>query len=257
MSTINLGTLTNSPQVGSEHILSIAESTDVFQFSLASTRNINLALTDISTGDDADLRLYRDSNNNGVLDSSDELVKSSSLGGNHDDSINVAAQAAGTYFAEVSRYDLGSSGDVSYNLQLSSTPSSPTTSPSNLLPTEFEVGSLNNLPDQSYSNSEAVGNNDTADVYHFTLDNNGFGYGYDFDLKLTGLSSDADVRLIRDLNRNGIVDTGEEISRSQLGGTTSESLGREIGYGDYFVQVYQYSGDTSYQLNMQVSPIIG
>lgn len=71
MSTINLGTLTNSPQVGSEHILSIAESTDVFQFSLASTRNINLALTDISTGDDADLRLYRDSNNNGVLDASE------------------------------------------------------------------------------------------------------------------------------------------------------------------------------------------
>ena len=258
MSTINLGSLTSTPQLGSLHQLSIAEPTDVFQFSLASTRNINLALTHISTGDDAGLKLYRDSNNNGVLDSSDELVKSSSLPKNHDDSINVAAQTAGTYFAEVSRDAVGSSGDVSYNLQLSSTPSSPTTSPSNLLPTEFEVGSLNNLPDQYYSNSEAVGNNDTADVYHFTLTNNGYGYGYGLDLKLTGLSSDADVRLIRDANSNGIVDRGEEISRSALLGTTPESLNTEtLGTGDYFVQVYQYSGDTNYQLSMGVSPIIG
>ena len=251
MSTINLGTLTDSPQVGPEHILSIAEPTDVFQFSLASTRNINLALTDISAGDDADLRLYRDSNNNGVFDeSSDQLITSSHLSGNVDDSINLQGQTAGTYFAQVERYALGSSGDVSYNLQLSSTPPGPTTSPSNLLPTEFEVANSH------YSSSGTVGNNDTADVYHFTLD--GWKYGYSFSLELTGLSSDADVRLIHDANSNGIVDTGEEIGRSQFGSTTSESIVTGFfGIGDYYVQVYQYSGDTSYQLKMDVVELPG
>jgi len=41
----------------------------------------------------------------------------------------------------------------------------------------------------------------TSDLYHFSV-----GTDTTFSLSLTGLSVDADVRLIRDTNSNGIVD---------------------------------------------------
>jgi hypothetical protein len=64
------------------------------------------------------------------------------------------------------------------------------------------------------------------------------------------LSNDADVRLIRDANNNGIIDSGEEITRSSSGSTYSEGINWSLGVGNYFVQVYQYSSDTNYNLSL-------
>ncbi len=70
-------------------------------------------------------------------------------------------------------------------------------------------------------------------------------------ISLTGLSADADVRIIRDVNLNGLIDPGEEIVRAARGSTNSESIILDgLGVGDYFAQVYQYSGDTSYSLTL-------
>ncbi|MFB2898380.1 PPC domain-containing protein [Aerosakkonemataceae cyanobacterium BLCC-F50] len=234
--------------------LNETDTTDVFSFSLNATNNLNLALTKITAGDDADLSLYKDVNGNGVLDKGiDSFIGSSSRGSNADEAINLQAQTAGTYFAEVMRYAPGSIGSVRYNLSLSATPPGPfTTSPSNLLPTEVEVA---NLSDSSKTLYGSVGNSNTADVYHFSLGPS--TYGYSFRLNLSGLSNDADVRLIKDFNSNGIVDVGEELARSQQGGTSPESISQKLLQGDYFVQVYQYNGDTSYQLDMSARGIIG
>lgn len=246
MSQVNLGSLTSTPQLGSLHQLTIAESTDVFQFSVgSSSSNINLALKNISSGDDADLRLYRDSNNNGVLDSSDQLIKSSTYSSNHDEAINVQAQAAGTYFAQVSRYAGGSSGNVSYNLFLSSTSVS---QPSNLLSHEIEVGSLTK-PSSWIENrafSGRVDSTNTSDIYHFGVDRTSI-----LTLRLDGLINDADIRLINDSNRNGVVDQGEVLGTSNNNGITSEAISATLQPGnDYYVEVYQFSGDTTYNLSM-------
>lgn len=232
--------------------VSESDPTDVFAFSLDSTQNLNLALTKISTGDDADINLYRDVDGNGLLDSSiDSFITRSIRSSNLDEAINLQGQS-GNYLAEVVRYAPGSVGSVRYNFSLSATPNGPTTSPSNLLPTEVNVGDLSNNAQTFY---DWVGNMDTADVYRFSLS---FAtYGYNFSLDLTGLSNDADVRLIQDLNNNGIVDGGEELTRSQLGSNASESIHQVLYQGNYFVQVYQYSGDTSYQLDMGANSIIG
>lgn len=246
MSQVNLGSLTSTPQLGSLHELTIAESTDVFQFSVgSSSSNINLALKNISSGDDADLRLYRDSNNNGVLDSSDQLITSSSYSSNHDEAINVQAQAAGTYFAEVSRYATGSSGNVSYNLFLSSTSVS---QPSNLLSHEIEVGSLTKpsswIENRAFSGT--VDSTNTSDIYHFSVDRTSV-----LTLRLDGLIKDADIRLINDSNRNGVVDQGEVLGTSNNNGITSEAISATLQPGnDYYVEVYQFSGDTTYNLSM-------
>ncbi|MBD2773149.1 PPC domain-containing protein [Iningainema tapete] len=236
--TRNIGTLTDTAVTRNGYSVTPSDPTDVFKFNVGSNSHINLALTNISAGDDADLRLYRD-NGNGYFDSNDTLVSSSVRGSNNDDAINVAAQSAGTYFAEVSRYAPGSSGNVTYNLALS------TASPSNLLANEYEVGNLSG--DRTYYG--AINNSNAADVYHFSL-----GFYEGVNINLTGLSADADIRLIQD-GGNRIVELSEVIRTSTNGGSLSESISGFDLSGDYYLQVYQYgNSSTNYTLNFDYFP---
>lgn len=252
MSFEDLGTLNRFGTPGTlyNRDLTPSDPTDIYKFEITSTKNINLSLHDISSGDDADLYLYRDSNGNGVLDSTDELVSSSLNWSNQDDAITVQGDA-GTYFAEVRRFDPGSSGDVEYTLNFSATELYPsaTTAP-NLLPTEVDAGVLSHGDVFTYYDS--VGNTDTADVYRFSLES----YS-DVTVTLTGLSADADIRIVQDFNSNQWVDVGisNEVSLSSTNGSTSdESISFGLhGGNSFYVQVYQYSGDTSYQLQVEAS----
>ncbi|WP_375328542.1 S8 family serine peptidase [Microcystis sp. BLCC-F210] len=85
--------------------------------------------------------------------------------------------------------------------------------------------------------SDFVGSTDTNDYYRFSL-----GTTSNFSLDLTGLSADADVSL---LNSNGRV-----ITKSTNGGTSSESITRQLNAGTYYVRVYPYSGSTNYNLSL-------
>ena len=217
--------------------LTTLKPNDVYSFSLDSDSfdgngNINLSLHDISQGDDADLYLYRDTNGNGSLDSSDALVNSSLQSGNVDDSINVRT-SAGNYFAQISRYALGSSDDVTYQLDLSAS------HPSNLLPTDVNVGSLSSGSHHTYHGT--IGSSDTSDIFAFSQ-----GSFRQTKITLSNLSNDADIRVIRDINKNKIFDSGDTIvGSSTRGGNLSESIDVN-GRGSYLLQTYQYSGDTNY-----------
>ncbi len=109
----------------------------------------------------------------------------------------------------------------------------------------MEVGTLSG----TRTFSDSVGTTDTADVYHFSVNHTGT-----FTLSMTGLSADADVRLIRDTNSNLAVDTGEVIGSSANAGSSNESItATSLTAGDnYFVEVYQYSGNTNYNLGFCV-----
>ncbi|MEM8643214.1 MAG: PPC domain-containing protein, partial [Cyanobacteria bacterium P01_G01_bin.54] len=102
MANYNVGILQTSVNAQNNHTLTSSAPTDVFKFELNQSGTINLNLHDISSGDDADLYLYRD-NGNGYLDSGDTRITSSRNGGNSNDTIAHSA-TAGTYFAEVERY---------------------------------------------------------------------------------------------------------------------------------------------------------
>lgn len=202
-------------------------------FSLASTSNLNVVLTEIDEGADADLRVYQDINNNEEFDSSiDLLIGSSARASNSDDSINLESVAAGNYIVEAYLYS-GDGTDIILSLS--------TADPSNLLPTEVEVGTLNGI--QTFT--DFVGSTDTADVYRFSV----VDTAIDFSLSLSDLSADADVRLILD-DGGDEVDSGEVIASSTFGGTTSDEISALLNPGNYFVQVYQYSGDTNYTLSL-------
>ncbi|GET36672.1 PPC domain-containing protein [Microseira wollei] len=242
-----IGNLTSTPVTRTD-FLNETYTDDVYRFNISETNSINLDLRNISAGDDADLYLYLDSNNNGQWDTSDQQLASSLRGSNSDDSINYVA-STGTYFARVQRFAPGSNGGLNYTLDLSSTQQYPsaTTAP-NLIPNEVDGGVLSR--GQTYTSSGSVGSTDTSDIYRFSL-----ASASNVNVRLTGLTSDADIRLIRDFNNNRIVDAGEVSTQfaSTRSGTSSENFSFFHQSGiPFYVQVFQYSGDTNYQL--QVNP---
>ncbi|MDZ8107809.1 MAG: PPC domain-containing protein [Nostoc sp. DedQUE12a] len=241
MSTRNLGSLNSTPRSFNSFNVNEADPTDVYKFSIGSTRNINLSLNKISAGDDADIALFRDVNGNGILDATDRasgFVNSSNRINNQDEAINVKANA-GTYFAEVSRFATGSSGAVFYDLDLSATVPKTTSDFSNLLPKEFVLGNLSG----DVTRVGNINDSNTATVYNFSL-----GFFEGVNIRLTGLSAnaDADIRLIRDLDGDRIVDPGEEVARSAKGLGQSELISNIRESGDYFLQVNQFSGSSGY-----------
>lgn len=245
--TFNVGTQNqNATPYSTSLYLNSYYTRDIYQFNLSGTGSINALLYGMqSDGDDADLSLYRD-NGNGYFDSGDTYLTGSSRSGNLEDSINYQS-GAGTYFLTVNRYAQGGSS-LPYSMKLSATTSpyaSSSTAP-NLLAKEITVNTGNLSYDRTFYGS--VGNNttvnDTADTYAFRLGN------YEgVNIRLTGLSSDADIRLIRDSNNNRIVNSGEVLRSSTLGSTSSELISAFETTGNYYLQVFQYgAGSTNYTL---------
>jgi hypothetical protein len=91
--------------------------------------------------------------------------------------------------------------------------------------------------------SDWVGATDTQDFYRFTLSGRS-----QLAASVSGLTNNADLQLIRDVNSNGIIDSGDVLSTSGNAGTTNEALNTYLNAGTYFLRVYQRSGDTNYTL---------
>ncbi len=226
----NLGTLTGAPISINDFVGNVFFTNDYYKFTVGATSNLNLALIWLSSN--ADVQVL---NNAGVV------IATSNYSSNHDEAINLAGVSAGTYYARV--YNPGSSTNLTFGtnftLDLSVTALS---TPSNLLPIQLDVGQLTGT--RIFTGS--INDNHTADVFHFQIANPGH-----FDLTLSGLGTDVDVRLIRDFDGNRIVDNGDELLRSERSGQLAESINlSNLGAGDYYVGVYQFSGNTNYHLSL-------
>jgi Bacterial pre-peptidase C-terminal domain len=79
------------------------------------------------------------------------------------------------------------------------------------------------------------------DFYRFTVDTDS-----NLTLRLSGLSADADVEIIRDSNLNGLIDVGEVITRSQNGGSSEEFIDLRGLAGSY----YNGINNTNYTLSL-------
>ncbi|KAM3093501.1 FG-GAP-like repeat-containing protein [Phormidesmis sp. 146-35] len=95
-------------------------------------------------------------------------------------------------------------------------------------------------PSASFSSSDRVDGSNLSDFYRFNVSQSGV-----FSANLTGLTGDADVRLIQDKNQNGAIDSDEILAWQWERGTISESIRRFLSTGDYFVQVMSYGGQTA------------
>jgi hypothetical protein len=92
----------------------------------------------------------------------------------------------------------------------------------------------------TFSVSDRVDRTNSTDFYRFTTNQSGI-----FTANLTGLSGDADVKLVQDRNNNGQIDQGEVIAWQWERGTRSESIRRFLNPGTYFVKVASYNNQTA------------
>jgi hypothetical protein len=215
---INVGSATSTFQdwVGS------TDTNDYYRFNIGNTSNFNLSLNGLTS--DADVQL---------LNSSGSLIQSSTNGGTNAESI-VRQLNAGTYYIRVLPY----SGSTYYNLNLSAT----------VIPPDYAGNTLGTARNVALSSSTTtfqdwVGNGDSNDYYRFTV-----GSTSNLNLSLNGLTSDADVQL---LDGNGSV-----LQTSVNGGTSAESIVRQVNAGTYYIRVLPYSGSTYYNLNASATTVI-
>lgn len=104
---------------------------------------------------------------------------------------------------------------------------------------------------EAQSFADFVGANEPADIYSFILNTPSL-----FSLTLDGLSADADVELIQDLNGNGAVGLDDIIASSNNLGITSEEIVSKgaLPAGIYFVRVSPFQGDVNYNLRLISAP---
>ena len=94
--------------------------------------------------------------------------------------------------------------------------------------------------------SNAINSANPDKIYRFSLTSRS-----SLNASVSGLSADANVQLIQDRNRNGVVDAGDVLASSTQSGTTAESISRALEPGTYFVRVYAGTPgiSTNYRLN--------
>lgn len=100
--------------------------------------------------------------------------------------------------------------------------------------------------------TDFVGTGDRDDFYRFDINTKS-----NFSLRLDGLTRDADVDLIQDRNRNGIVDFGEYVDFSLESGITPDVINvSNLAPGTYYVRVYNFlNNSTNYNLNLSATSI--
>jgi Bacterial pre-peptidase C-terminal domain len=231
------------------------DSDDYYRVDLSEGGSLKAIASGISG--DIDLQLF---NSSGV-----QLSKSTANGGANESLSQTVA--AGTYYLRVSPFN---SGKSNYTLDLSSNytgkqndPVSPTPNPSSSPnpspspnPTPNPTGDPGNSlstaevrSSATFSRTQQVSKDDT-DFYRFNVTQSGV-----FKADLTGLSGDADVKLIQDTNNNGAIDQGEVKAWQWEWGTTNESIRKFLQPGTYYVGVNGYgSAMKDYTLNTNFAP---
>lgn len=237
LGTLN-GSLTRTDFIGE------VDKDDYYRFNLTTVSDLSLEVNGLDQGD-LTVVLGQDINNDGVIDF-DETIAISDAEGNEPEAININGLADGTYYVWLSR----NSGNTDYNLNLSATPSViPPDQAGSTPSTAFDIGSLS----VASNFNDFVGNVDPEDFYHFTLANVS-----GLKIELDGLSADADLELAQDINNDGVIDSDEIISTSELEGNDAEVIDiSALAAGNYFVRVHQYEGDTNYNLSLTPTNALG
>lgn len=224
---------------------------DTFRFETG-TKAENVA---ISTGGASSsafgLSLFRDVNGNNVLDNGDAFggtIRASDDTSDVNDaafeSLNVILPQ-GVYFAQTKSF---ATRDISYTLfadRAKTGSANPLTSP------EIPLGTIA----QDLRKTDRVNNNDTADNFAFTLDgSSGMNIGVK---ELGNQKGDVNIRVVQDLNGNGVVDGNEVVAKgvSAQNGNLDSISGLK-GAGDYILQVCQSKGSTQFEVNFDHSPIV-
>lgn len=208
---------------------------DFYRFQVETLSDLTLFLDEQTAN--GQLYLLQDVNNNGLLDA-DEIIMGSESQGSDREQIQRRL-TPGTYYIRVKQ----GMGPGSYYLWMENNPVSlPPETTGNGLATAKDLGLLNGWQRQE----GIVTDTDPDDVYRFTLD-----AAHDVTVLLDGLTANADIRLIQDMNNNGQVEENEILAIAAAVGATPEQLSqRNLAPGNYYLWVSQTQGNTAYELNL-------
>jgi hypothetical protein len=206
--------------------VSDADTSDIYGFNLANPNHLSISLTNFVG--DADVRIARDVNSNGLIETPEMISYSARRRAGLDESITLNNLAAGSYLVQVSQH----AGVSNYTMRLS------TGYPTDLLPMEYTLGNLSGTATFDQYIGSGTYYQNAADNIQFTLTS-----PRTVNLTLAGITSDIDLRLVRDINGNGIVDGSDEITRSSAGSDGAEWISRSLPAGTYVAQVYRYANN--------------
>ena len=198
------------------------DTIDWYKFTLtAPCPSLNVRLAGLSAN--ADLQVYRDTNNNHVVNSG-ELLGSSNNPGTAHDVVNLSSQPAdNNYYVRVNRV----SGETSYTLTLTADYAGNSTQEARDAGTFFSTRVFRDF----------VGASDINDFYRINLTTSRTVTG-----TISGLAADADLQL-----QNA---SGNVIASSTNGSTANDSISYLLVRGTYYFRVFQFSSDTNYNFTL-------
>lgn len=241
MANISLGKLDPGEVIGRNGFLQRQGPgirTDTYTFRTG-TIVANVAISvDSFTDRDVGLVLFRDNDANGLINSADTVVANAGQTSTFE-SVNPAL-TQGNYIARIV-----STLDTGYNVRIArgtSGAANPLAGP------EISLGTLS----QDLRKRDRVNDDDTADNFAFTL---GSSDSLNIAVREIGRKQgDVNIRVVRDLNGNGVVDDGEIVALgSSSGAPNTHTITGLNGAGDYVLQVCQTQGDTRFHVNFDHS----
>jgi hypothetical protein len=227
---------------------------DTYSFNVPARGTVNAVVGGLTIPDQAgslvnvsaDLELFRDTNGDGRLQTS-ELIASDTTHGTGVAHTTPITLNPGKYFVVVSESGAGSAGSIGGSNYLLKFIYNAFDNAGNTLPGATSV-SLNANP-QTFK--DYLSSLDTTDIYKFTT---GAGGPFDFSASLTGVgASDFDLQLIEDKNHNNAIDisNGEIIGFSQNRGISDEQIDQLLTTADtYYLIVKRFFGEDAYTLKL-------
>ena len=210
--------------------------TDVFRFLPgnpgSSKLTINLA------GMTGTASLFRDADGDRQFDVGEFIAS-----GNSSTPIVLEGVGNNEFFVQVSK-----GGSVAnYTLDITVEPGVGRESEPNNIPSQ--AGNIGRLNGSRHFQGRVDGTNDRRDYYAFSLDATRNASIFLSDPKFS--AANANLLLYRDANNNKVIDQGEFVA-SSVGSKTNESIQRQLGAGNYLVEVFgvQNSISVDYSLNL-------
>ncbi|MBW4661584.1 MAG: PPC domain-containing protein [Drouetiella hepatica Uher 2000/2452] len=236
----DLGTLNGGSVARSRDTAGTSDAENKFyKFRLGQISDLSIALSQVSGG--GTMRLYNDTNRNGVLDFSESTIDSGDGSVSSNRPISAVFPSTETYFLQVVRDFSASTMQYDITFNTTQVPGNIPTDPGSEPTTAFNLGSLSKggrLEAKDY-----VGRVDENDLYRFTLNETGrvtFGKA-----DVAG-DINTNVTIYQDKNNNNILDSGESIG-SLIGANGSVDLQA----GVYYVLANQSNvSNTAYSLSI-------
>lgn len=222
---LDLGVLTGTRRFN--EFVGSSDTHDYYKFEVTTPIEFQVFMDGLSAN--ADIRLYQDVNLDNQVSSNESLW---SLTRSYTSSeLESGSLKQGHYFLDV--YPDSQSENTNYKLQLT-----------NLSSEATNLGDLTGT--QTFSGFLDPEN--LRDDYRFSLTE-----AKTFTLSLNNLTDNADVRLYKDGNDNGLIDDGEFIDSLTRSGTSSESTQENLTIGDYWLEVYTDNAGSSTPYNLTIS----